>query len=52
MNPNNALAGLDLKEKEILVYKALLELGEVPVTRATKKAAVKGLTTNAVLKSL
>ena len=52
MNPNNALAGLDLKEKEIVVYKALLELGEVPVTRVTKRAGLKRPTTYAVLKSL
>ncbi|MEK7156733.1 MAG: helix-turn-helix domain-containing protein [Patescibacteria group bacterium] len=52
MNPNDALAGLDLKEKEIIVYKALLELGEVPVTRVTKQTGLKRPTTYAVLKSL
>src|SRR3989344_8758839 len=52
MDANNALARLDLKEKEILVYKALLELGEVPVPQVSKKTGIKRPTTYMVLKSL
>lgn len=52
MDPNDALAGLDLNQKEIVVYKALLELGEVPVPVVAKKTEIKRPTTYAVLKSL
>lgn len=49
---NEALQGLGLKDKEILIYTTLLELGEATVLALSKKAGVKRPTAYIVLQSL